>query len=72
MENAGKLLLVGAAVLAAIGLVLVGLARLGVTELPGTLRWRSRSGDVNVVVPIGLMIVLSLVATIVLNWLSRR
>lgn len=71
METAGKVLLAAAAVLAALGLGALVLARLGVDRLPGTIRWRP-SDDVSVVVPVGLMIVVSIVATIVLNLLFRR
>jgi Protein of unknown function (DUF2905) len=72
MESAAKLLLIGAAVFAAAGLVLLGLARLGVTGLPGTFKWHSKSGHVSVYAPVGLMILVSTVGTIVLNLLSRR
>jgi hypothetical protein len=72
MENAAKLLLISAVLLALIGLALLGLARLGVSDLPGTLKWKSKSGNVSVYVPIGLMIVVSVVGTIVLNLLFRR
>lgn len=71
METAGKVLLAAAAVLVALGLGALVLARLGVDRLPGTIRWKP-SDDVNVVVPVGLMIVVSIVATIVLNVLFRR
>ena len=71
METAGKALLAGAAVLAALGLGALVLARLGVDRLPGTIRWKP-SDDVSVVVPVGLMVVVSIVATIVLNLLFRR
>ena len=71
METAGKVLLAAAAVLAALGLGALVLARLGVDRLPGTIRWKP-ADDVSVVVPVGLMIVVSIVATIVLNVLLRR
>jgi hypothetical protein len=72
MENAAKLLLIGAALFAVIGLALLGLARLGVNDLPGTFKWKSRSGNTTVYAPIGLMIVVSVVGTILLNLLFRR
>ena len=72
METAAKLLLAGAALLAVIGLALFGLARLGLSDLPGTFKWKSRSGNLTVYAPIGLMIVVSVVGTIVLNVLFRR
>jgi hypothetical protein len=71
METAGKVLLVAAGVLVVLGLGALLLARLGVDRLPGTIRWKP-SDNVSVVVPIGLMIVVSIVGTIVLNLLSRR
>jgi Protein of unknown function (DUF2905) len=71
METVGKLLLVVAAVLGVLGLGALLLARLGVDRLPGTIRWRP-SENVTVAIPIGLMIVVSIVGTIVLNLLSRR
>ena len=70
METAGKVLLVAAGVLAVVGLGALVLARLGVDRLPATLHWKSE--NVTVVVPIGLMIVLSIVGTIVLNLFFRR
>ena len=41
METAGKLLLVSAFVLAIVGLGALGLAKLGVDRVPGTLSWKS-------------------------------
>ena len=70
METAGKILLVAAGVLAVVGLSALLLARLGVDHVPGTLGWKSE--NVTVLVPIGLMIVVSIVGTIVLNLLVRR
>jgi hypothetical protein len=71
METAGKVLLASAAVLLVLGLGALLLARLGVDHLPGTVRWRP-SENVSVTIPIGLMIVVSIVGTIVLNLLIRR
>lgn len=70
METTGRILLVVGVALAAAGLLALLAARLGLRDLPGTLDWRW--GDVRIVAPIGLMIVLSLVLTIVLNLLGRR
>ena len=70
METAGKVLLVSALVLALAGLGALGFARLGVDRLPGTLSWKSE--NVTVFVPIGLMIVVSIVGTILLNLFLRR
>jgi hypothetical protein len=71
METAGKVLLVSAAVLGIVGLGALVLARLGVDHLPGTLAWKP-SENVRVFVPIGLMVVVSLVGTILLNVFLRR
>jgi quinol-cytochrome oxidoreductase complex cytochrome b subunit len=72
METAAKLVLIGALLLALVGLVLFGLARLGMNDLPGTVKWKSRSGNVTIYAPIGLMIVVSVVGTILLNLIFRR
>jgi Protein of unknown function (DUF2905) len=71
METAGKVLLGIALVLALLGVGALVLARLGVDRLPLTIHWKP-SDDVNVFVPVGLMVVVSIVATIVLNVLLRR
>jgi len=70
METAGKVLLGGALVLALLGVGALVLARLGVDRLPFTLHWKS--DNVSVYVPVGLMVVVSIVATVVLNFLLRR
>ena len=70
METAGKVLLVSAVVLAIVGLGAIGLAKLGVDGVPATLSWKS--DNVTVFVPIGLMLLVSLVGTIVLNVFLRR
>ena len=70
METAGKVLLGSALVLALLGVGALVLARLGVDRLPLTLHWKSE--NVSVYVPVGLAIVVSIVATIVLNVLFRR
>jgi|RhiMethySRZTD1v2_1073278.scaffolds.fasta_scaffold217244_2 DUF2905 family protein len=70
METAGKALLVGALLLAILGVGALALARLGVDRLPLTLTWRSE--NVTVFLPIGLMILASLIGTIVLNIVLRR
>ena len=70
METAGKVLLGSALVLALLGIGALVLARLGVDRLPFTIHWKS--DNVSVFVPVGLMVVVSIVATIVLNvWLRR-
>jgi hypothetical protein len=71
MDTAGKALLAAAAVLLVLGLGALLLARLGVDRLPGTIRWKP-SENTSVTIPIGLMVVVSIVGTIVLNILIRR
>jgi hypothetical protein len=70
METAGKALLAAALLLAMLGIGALLLAKLGVDRLPGTLTWRSE--NVSVFVPIGLMVLISIIATIVLNIALRR
>jgi hypothetical protein len=70
MEIAGKLLLGTALILAILGVGALVLAKLGVERLPATLTWDS--DNVTVFVPIGLMVVVSIVATILLNVFLRR
>jgi len=59
-----------ALVLAIVGLGALGLAKLGVDRVPGTLAWTSQ--NVTVFVPIGLMLLVSIIGTIVLNVFLRR
>jgi hypothetical protein len=70
MATAGKVLLGAAAVLALVGISLLVASRLGVERLPGDLVLRK--GNFTLYAPIGLMILLSVVATIVLNLIARR
>jgi len=70
MELAAKVTLAIAAVLAVVGLVLLVASKLGVERLPGDLVIK-RDG-VTIYAPIGLMVLISVVATIVLTLLGRR
>ena len=70
LEGVGKLLIGGAVVLLVLGGLLFLLGRLGVDRLPGDLVFRR--GDFTLYFPIGLMILLSVVGTIVLNIVFRR
>jgi hypothetical protein len=70
VETTGKVLLLSAVALAIVGLGALGLARLGVDRVPGTLSWKS--DNVTVFVPIGLMLLVSIGGTIVLNVFLRR
>ena len=70
LEGLGRLLIGGALVLLVLGGLFLLLGRLGLDRLPGDLAFRR--GDLTVYFPIGLMILLSVVGTIVLNVLLRR
>jgi uncharacterized membrane protein len=65
LEGVGKVLIGGAVVLLVLGGVLFLLGRFGVDRLPGDLVFRR--GNFTLYFPIGLMILLSVVGTIVLN-----
>ena len=69
-EGIGKLLVAGAVVLLVLGGLFVLLGRFGVERLPGDLVFKR--GNLTVYYPIGLMILLSVVGTIVLNVIFRR
>jgi uncharacterized membrane protein len=70
LEGIGKLLIGGAVVLLLLGGLFFLLGRFGVDRLPGDLVFRR--GNTTLYFPIGLMILLSVVGTIVLNILFRR
>lgn len=70
MGGIGRLLLVLAGLLAVVGLVLVLLDRFGLGRLPGDIVWRR--DNVTVYIPIGLMLLLSLILTLLLNLFFRR
>jgi hypothetical protein len=69
-ESIGKLLLAGAMALLVLGGLFLLLGRFGVERLPGDLVFRR--GNLTFYFPIGLMILLSVVGTIVLNIVLRR
>ena len=66
----GRLLIGGALVMLVLGGLFLLLGRLGLDRLPGDLVFRR--GNLTVYFPIGIMILLSVVGTIVLNVLLRR
>ena len=70
LEGVGRLLIGGALVLLVLGGLFLLLGRLGLDRLPGDLVFRQ--GNFTVYFPIGLMILLSVVGTIVLNVILRR
>ena len=70
LESVGKLLIGGALVLFVLGGLFLLLGRFGLDRLPGDLVLRR--GGLTVYFPIGIMILLSVVGTIVLNVIFRR
>ena len=70
LEGIGKVLIGGAVVLLVLGGLFLLLSRLGLDRLPGDLV--IKRGNLTVYFPIGLMILVSVVATILLNLFLRR
>ncbi len=70
LEGIGKLLIGGAVVLLVIGAIFLLLSRFGLDRLPGDLIFRR--GNLTIYAPIGLMILVSIVLTILLNLFFRR
>jgi multisubunit Na+/H+ antiporter MnhG subunit len=70
VETIGKVLLGIGLALVVGGVAFLLLARLGVRRLPGDIV--VRRGNFTFYAPLGLMIVLSLLLTLVLNLFSRR
>ena len=70
LEGLGRLLIGGAIVLLVLGGIFLLLGRIGLDRLPGDLVYRR--GNLTVYFPIGLMILLSVVGTILLNLFFRR
>jgi hypothetical protein len=71
VDGIGRLLIVGGVVLAVVGVVLVlapNIPFLG--RLPGDIRFES--DNVKVFVPLGTMLLVSLILTLILNVLNRR
>lgn len=70
LETIGKVLLgVGAGVIVVGGLLIL-FAKLGWTHLPGT--WVYRGKNITVIIPIGLMILVSVVLSIIFHFVNRR
>ena len=65
MESVGRMLLAAGLALAVLGGVVLVLGKLGVGGLPGDIVYRR--GNFSLYVPLGLMILLSVVITILLN-----
>lgn len=69
MESTGKLLLLAAAILAAVGLGMLLAAKFGLPRLPGDIV--IRRDNFTLYMPLGLMIVLSLLASLIVTVLRR-
>jgi Protein of unknown function (DUF2905) len=70
MEGLGKLLLVSGIVLAAFGGALLIATKLGMPRLPGDIL--IRRDKFTFYMPLGLMLLLSVLLTVVLNLIARR
>jgi len=70
LEGLGKLLIGGAIVLLVLGGLFLLLGRFGLDRLPGDLVFKR--GNVTVYFPLGFMILISVVGTILLNLFFRR
>ena len=70
LEGIGKLLIGGAIVLLVVGGLFLLLGRFGLDQLPGDLIFKR--GNVTLYFPIGLMILVSIIGTILLNLFFRR
>ena len=70
LEAIGKLLIGGAIVLLVVGALFLLLGRFGLDRLPGDLVYKR--GGVTLYFPLGIMILLSIVGTILLNLFLRR
>ena len=69
-EGIGRLLIGGAIALLVVGGLFVLLGRLGLDRLPGDLIFKR--GNVTLYLPIGFMILVSIIGTILLNLFLRR
>ena len=70
IESLGRVLIGVAMLVLILGVLFLLLGRFGIDRLPGDLVFRR--GNVTVYFPIGLMVLLSIVGTILLNLFFRR
>lgn len=70
IQQIGKMLLVFGLVLAAVGGMVLLAGRLGIGRLPGDLAWRGDGWAVYL--PLGWMVLVSVVLTVLLNLFLRR
>ena len=70
LESIGKILLgVGLGIIVLGGLLIL-FGKLGWTHLPGTFVYRGRNATV--IIPVGLMILISIVVSLILHFMNRR
>ncbi len=70
LESVGRILLwVGLGVIV-VGCLLILFGKLGWTHLPGTFVYRGKSATL--IVPVGLMILISVIVSLVLHFVNRR
>ncbi len=70
LEGIGKILLgVGAGIIVVGGLLIL-FGKLGWTHVPGTFVYRGKNATV--IIPVGLMILISIVVSLLLHFLNRR
>jgi len=69
METIGRLLLIGSALIAAVGLLLLLAGRLGLGRLPGDIIIQRES--ISFYFPLATMLIISLILTVVINLLRR-
>jgi hypothetical protein len=70
VSSLGKVLVVVGLVVVALGILLVLGGALGLGRLPGDFAWRK--GNMRVYVPLATCLILSLLATLIFNLISRR
>lgn len=70
LERIGRILLVVGLVIVVLGLVFILLARLGVVRLPGDITIQGKG--FTVYIPLGLCLLLSIIASIILGIFNRR
>lgn len=70
LDGIARILIGGAVVLLVVGGIMLLLSRFGLDRLPGDLVFRR--GNATIYLPIGLMILISIVGTILLNIFLRR
>ena len=71
LEGIGRLLLIGGVILALLGVIVMLAPNLPfIGRLPGDIR--IETGNVRVYLPLGTMLIVSLILTLLLNLLNRR